>query len=81
MSKLSSNVIESEWKDFARKVYPDGTVPAQRKQLKAAFYSGAWVALNQASALSELPTEQAVEVFEAVYDECRRFCKEHVEEL
>jgi hypothetical protein len=47
----------------------------QNRQLQQAFFGGAWVALQESTALAPLPEDQAVLCLEAMHRECQAFCQ------
>lgn len=67
--------ILTHWREFRDKVYPDGMVPDQNRQLQQAFFAGAWVALQESSGLASLPEDQAVLSLEAMHREAEAFCQ------
>ena len=69
------DTVERQWQLFSQCIYLTGMVPDQARQIKQAFYSGAWVAFTLASKISALPEETAVVELEKVFKEAEAFCQ------
>lgn len=69
------NTIADQWTAFDALVVPKSAGPAQRQEMRRAFYAGAEAMLRlQFSIGDEAVSEEAgVAMMEGWHDECRRF--------
>jgi hypothetical protein len=66
--------IDQQWEEFYRATYPLGTVPDQIRQVKQAFFAGAFVAIQSAVSVAPLPDDEAVAQLGKLLDECEKAC-------
>jgi hypothetical protein len=67
--------IEQEWQEFEKKIMPKNAPEIQRKEMRRAFYAGAWTMLKLVQSLGAdgIPEEDAIGVLEEVDKECIEF--------
>lgn len=67
--------IEKEWQRFAYMVLPADAGLVQRREMKRAFFGGAWTALTELTQIGEpeVTEVEGVESIELLLEECRRF--------
>ncbi len=68
--------IAEQWEGFYRATYPLGTVPDQLRQVKQAFFAGAFVAIQSAVSVAPLPDDEAVAQLGKLLDECTKACEQ-----
>ncbi len=73
------DTVARQWDLFSKCLYPIGMTPEQQRQIKQAFYSGAWIAFTLAAKISELPEDTAVAEMEKVFQEAESFCRHAAE--
>lgn len=71
----NQKIIEKEWNDFAKAVLPKDVSSIQYKEMRRAFYAGAWVILQTCKRVAdeEMPDEAAVAIIDSMEKECVGF--------
>ncbi|MEP0872457.1 hypothetical protein NDA01_21815 [Trichocoleus desertorum AS-A10] len=65
--------VQSQWQSYERSIMPKDAPPIQRKEMRRAFYAGAFVMLNLAKEVGDMSEEAGVEALEAYERECKEF--------
>jgi len=68
-------MIKDEYEKYEKSCYPTGLHPIQQKEVKQAFYSGAFVLGNLLIDLLEKPDSEIEKIFDDVYKEISLFLK------
>jgi hypothetical protein len=67
--------IQEHWLVFQKMAYPNGMGMDQHRQLKQAFFAGAYVALHESQKLTDLPEDAAVASLHKLIVETETFCE------
>ncbi|MBL1176934.1 hypothetical protein [Pantanalinema sp. GBBB05] len=76
---MASRRVEAAWTGFSRVVMPADAPPIQIKEMRMAFYAGAWAALQMTKDLGAVIESGAmtemdgVNVLEEIEQECKQF--------
>jgi len=75
------NTVQSEWDSFKEKVIPKDAPPVQLKEMRNAFYGGAWSMLNMLTELGNLSEKAAMGMIDGLEEEFKLFLAEKVGEI
>lgn len=70
------NTVQEQWIEYKNTVIPKDAGPIQMEETKLAFYSGAFVLINQLTSISEDYTEeQACNIVSGINEEIENYLK------
>ena len=72
------NSIQTIWRDFEQKIVAKDAGPAQRREMRLAFYGGAMGVLGILTAIADagLGQDAAIKILEGLHKESRGFQKD-----
>jgi hypothetical protein len=66
-------ILKAEWENLHKQLFPNGSNPIQREEMKKSFYCGILCMQTLEAGLADKTEAEAVATLAALHEECREF--------